>query len=273
MWYKIFCTAIKRNGWRQLFFYLSNLDVIRFIEFTKTLEFFGNKRHTVLEIGSGYSILPVLLSNFCDDYICIDISRGACKYQSSVPNVSPIIADMQHLPFKDEAIDMILAISSIEHVPDDRLVFKEISRISKNNAETIISIPYANKVEVNEMKRSKFLLNILYRFKNLWATILGIHLNYFLEQTSTDSFMKRYNLEEIDTLMKSNNLCIEYYYLYEKWLIRKFFKIIPAGWFILKDMFIGRILWNIEDSIDLKDPGGIILKTRQYRRNNIEETV
>lgn len=264
MWKKIFYTAIKRNGWKQLFFYLSNLDVVRFIEFTKAREFLDGEHNIVLELGCGYSIFPALISGTCKNYICLDLSKGACKYQSSIPNVSPIMADMRYLPFKDDVMDNILAISSIEHVPEDRLVIKEIFRISKNSAEIIISVPYADRVEMKKMERSKFLLNILYKYKKLWKMILGEHLNYFIEQTSTDSFMKRYNLEEINMLIESesNNFYVENYYLYEKFFIKIFFKIVPVGWFVLKDMIIGWILWKIEDKIDLKNSGGIIFRVK-----------
>lgn len=65
----------KKNGWKQLFFYLSNLDVIRFIEFTKTIEFLKGRSGLILELGCGYSVLPALLSDSCKCYVCLDIRR------------------------------------------------------------------------------------------------------------------------------------------------------------------------------------------------------
>ncbi len=274
-WWKIFHAAIKRNGWRQLFFYLSNLDFTRFIEYTKTFEFLNCKSDIcksdiILELGCGYSILPTILSNSCKYYICLDLSKNACKYQATLPNVSSVVADMQHLPFKTGVIPTIVAISSIEHIPNDRLVFEEISRISKNGANTVISIPYSNRhVEIKKIERSKFLLNILYKFKGLWKKILDRHLYYFLEQTSTDSFMKYYTLEEINSLIRSGDFSIENYYLYENILLQKFFKVIPQGWFLLKDIIVGWILWNIEDMVDLKNPRGIILRFKRNDKKNI----
>ena len=38
-WLKILRAAVKKNGVRQLFFYLSNLDASRFIELTEAIEF------------------------------------------------------------------------------------------------------------------------------------------------------------------------------------------------------------------------------------------
>lgn len=250
MWWRILYTALKRNGWKQLFFYLSNLDVIRFIELSKTIEFLDEKCELILELGCGYSVLPAILSNECKNYVCLDLSKGACKYQASLPNVSTVIADMQYLPFKTRSIPTIVAISSIEHVPDDKMVFKEISRVSKKDSELILSIPYSNsEVKIIKLVHPKFMLDALHKFDKFWNIILGKHLNYFIEQTSTDSFMKCYNMAEINELARSNNLCVRKYYLYEKYLQQKFFGIIPKGWFVPKDLVLGWILYMIEDSI------------------------
>jgi SAM-dependent methyltransferase len=250
MWWKILYTALKRNGWRQMFFYLSNLDVSRFIEFSKTIEYLNGRRGLILELGCGYSVLPALLSDSCERYICLDLSKGACKYQESLPNVASVMADMKHLPFKTGVIPAVVAISSIEHVPDDGLVFKEISRVSKKNAEVIISIPYSNRgVKIKKIEHPKFMIDNLYKFKKFWAIILGPHLDYFIEQTSIDSFMKYYTMEEINGLLKSVGFCIKNYYLYEKWLQQKFFGIVPKGWFVLKDLVVGWVLWKLEDEL------------------------
>src|SRR3990167_4358409 len=252
MWKRILYTALKRNGWKQLFFYLSNLDITRFIEFSKIVEFLNKERHElrdelILDIGCGYSVLPSIISNKCKHYICLDLSKNACMYQYSFPNVSTVVADMQHIPFKTGTMSTILAISSIEHVPNDNMVFNEISRISKKDADIFFSIPYSNNgTETKKIERAKFMLDVLYRFKMLWKKILGVHLNYFIEQTSTDSFMKYYDMDEIDKMVRLNNFYIKNYYIYEKWLQKKFFGIIPRGWFVIKDFIFGYILWTIE---------------------------
>jgi SAM-dependent methyltransferase len=263
MWWKILFTALNRNGWRQLFFYLSNLDVIRFIEFSKTIEYLNVKRGPILELGCGYSVLPALLSDSCERYICLDLSKGACKYQSDLPNVSAVVADMQHLPFKTGVIPTILAISSIEHVPDDGLVFNEISRISRKGAEVIIAVPYSNGgVKIRKIERPKFMLYILYKLKTFWKLVLGRHLNYFLEQTSTDSFMKYYNMHEINRLLESNGFYLKNHFLYEKWLLQKFFGWLPKGWFVLKDLVFGWVLWRIEESLFKKsrNSNGVLIR-------------
>ena len=261
-WWKTLYTALKRNGWRQLFFYLSNLDVSRFIEFSKVSELLNETQGYVLELGCGYSVLPAMLSNEYKNYICLDLSKGACKYQSSLPNVSVVVADMQHLPFKTNSMSTILAISSIEHVPDDKIVFKEIKRISKQDVSIIIDIPHTiNETRIDKIKRPKFLMSVLYNFKTFWKVILGKHLEYFVEQTSTDSVIKYYNMIEINELSHNANLYVSQHYIYEKYFQQKFFSIIPKGWFVLKDLILGNVLYKIEELLlrDNTNGSGIIL--------------
>lgn len=271
MWQKILYTALKRNGWKQLFFYLSNLDISRFIELTKTVEFLNEERQElkneiILDIGCGYSVLPSILSDKCKQYICLDLSRNACRYQGYMPNITPVIADMQHIPFKTQSVSTILAISSIEHVPNDKLVFDEISRISKKCANIFLSIPYSYKnTEIVKIKHNKLILDVLYKFEKIWKRVLGMHFNYFVEQTSTDSSMKYYNMGEIDKLIRSKNLYIKKNYIYEKWLQKKFFKIVPRGWFVIKDISLGWLLWKIEDKFmnNNTDGNGIIINMQK----------
>ncbi len=184
---------------------------------------------------------------------------------------------MQQLPFKTGVIPTILAISSIEHVPDDGLVFNEISRISRRDAEVIIAVPYSNNdVEVKKIVRPKFMLDALYRFKKFWKLVLGRHLNYFMEQTSTDSFMKYYNMQEINRLLESIpspllSIDLKKSYLYEKGLQQTFFRLLPKGWFVLKDLVFGWVLWRIEDILFKRNQNGrgiIVNARKKYDETN-----
>ena len=62
MWFKIFYLSVKRIGWRQIFFYLGNLDIYRFIEYSIIIQYLKeeNNTGTTLDIGGGYSIFASL---------------------------------------------------------------------------------------------------------------------------------------------------------------------------------------------------------------------
>lgn len=229
------------------------------------MEFIEQKNDDIIvELGCGYSTLPTILSKNCRRYICLDLSKGACKYQAS-DNISTVIADMQYLPFKKGVMSKVIAISSIEHVPDDKKVFEEISRISNSETEIIVSVPHIyNGAIIEKIEHSKFLLDTLYRFEDIWSKVLGIHLDYFIEQTSVDSFMKYYSIQEIKEIIQINNLKMTKCYIYEKKLLQRIFGLIPKGWFVLKDFMLGWVIWKIEDKILANDVNGhgIIFKLK-----------
>ncbi len=265
MWARILVEAVKKNGLKQFVFYLSNLDAWRFIEFTKACEYLGNRKGIILELGSGYSILPRILSNNGDLYITLDLSKNACKYQKS-KNVAPIVADMRYLPFKRSSISNIIAISSIEHVPKDFLVFAEIRRVLKNDGISIISLPFTNKnCRIKIIKHSELLMGFLNRFKKYWRVVLGDkHINYFIEQTNTDAIMKYYTFQEIEKNINQNDLTLEEHHMFGKYLMQLFFKNVPQGWFVIKDFIIGWFLWKIENSfLQGNTADSVIIKIRK----------
>lgn len=262
--------AIKKNGLKQLFFYLSNLDTIRFIEYTKVFEFLRDisQPKAILDLGCGYSVLPELIqSQLSNEYICLDINQAACKYQANaIKNVSPVRANMCYLPFKSSSIPVVLAISSIEHVPDDFLVFQEISRVLAKDGIAIMSVDFsANDVKMKKIVHSRLLMHILYKFKRFWRIVLGQHLDYFIGQTSVDSIIKHYNEREISKCLTPNGLRLTDSYLYNKSILQKFHRIFPFGWFVLKDLILGLLFWKVEDIFlkEIKDSAIIIMKVRK----------
>jgi ubiquinone/menaquinone biosynthesis C-methylase UbiE len=52
-----------------------------------------------------------------------------------------IVADAQHLPFKDAAFDKVLCTEVLEHIPDDKLGIRELYRVTKPGAPVAISVP------------------------------------------------------------------------------------------------------------------------------------
>lgn len=52
-----------------------------------------------------------------------------------------IIGDATNLPFKDGAFDKSLCTETFEHIPDDRRGIDEFLRVTKDGAQTVVSIP------------------------------------------------------------------------------------------------------------------------------------
>lgn len=53
-------------------------------------------------------------------------------------------ADATRIPFKDKTFDVILLLEVAEHVEDDRLLFREIHRITKDSANIFVMVPVYN---------------------------------------------------------------------------------------------------------------------------------
>ena len=52
-----------------------------------------------------------------------------------------ILADAQHLPFRDNAFDKVMCTEVMEHVPDDKAGIRELYRVAKPGAGVAVSVP------------------------------------------------------------------------------------------------------------------------------------
>jgi len=269
MWSKILWHALRRNGWAQLFFYLSNLDIWRFIECSHAYRWIEREANNgkIVDLGGGYSVFPSFFPT--DDYTVVDLSAGACRYQQS-HGTNSICTDITSLPFDDGSVSTVIAISSIEHVPDDGKVYSEIARILTDDGIAVISVPFsAADTHIVNLQHSRWQMNMLHRWKGVWRLIIGQqHLDYFLEQTTTDAIMKRYSMADLREIMEWNGLEIIERSLIGKRFIRTVFSILPPGWLVLKDLLLGWPLFKLERAF-LKTnthASGIIIKVRKKHR-------
>jgi SAM-dependent methyltransferase len=248
MWFRILVTALKRNGWRQLIFYLSNLDVWRFIEYSVVYQHVTRNRiiGSTIDLGAGYSVFPSFFTG--EDYTVLDLREGACEYQI-VHGTKALVHDMTDLPFETGSINTVIAISSIEHVPNDNVVYSEISRVLSQNGLAVISIPHTNqKTEVKSLTHPKWMKKVLCDYHKFWQSILGkTNYTYFIEQTNIDSLIRFYNLSELRNILKTYGLDIKHYDLFGRKFSSSFFHLIPSGWLVLKDIFFGWPLNKLDE--------------------------
>lgn len=266
MWVKILWHALKRNGWAQLFFYLSNLDIWRFIEYSQAYRWIKREANNgkIVDLGGGYSVFPSFFPK--DDYTVVDLSAGACRYQQS-HGTNSICTDITSLPFDDGSVSTVVAISSIEHVPDDGRVYSEIARILTGDGVALITVPFSTReTHTVNLQRPHWMIDMLRRLKGPLALIIGQHhLDYFLEQTKTDAIMKCYNMADLQEIVDHNGLAIMESCLIGKGFIRAAFRVVPPGWLVLKDLLVGWPLFKVEQAF-LKTnthASGIIVKAKK----------
>lgn len=88
-----------------------------------------------LEIGPGlHPRLPLVGTHF------VDVSQPAVR-QLKARGGAALLGDISALPFPDCTFDVVCAFDIIEHVEEDRQVFREICRVAKPAATVIFSVP------------------------------------------------------------------------------------------------------------------------------------
>jgi ubiquinone/menaquinone biosynthesis C-methylase UbiE len=118
----------------------------------------GQSFQKVLEVGAGDGSILNYLSdwNFAPEYHAVEISdSGVAHIESrSIKNlVSVQEFDGYKLPFADDSFDLIILSHVLEHVEHERLLLREIKRVSKN---FVIEVPIDYKANVD--KRIKHFL-------------------------------------------------------------------------------------------------------------------
>lgn len=118
----------------------------------------------VLDLGSGNGRHTIEMCAWRVRVVSVDVDpeelRRARYYLETPAGVSPfdlearkkhrrnnpgwadfIVADAQHLPFKDGIFDKVLCTEVLEHIPDDKLGIRELYRVAKPGAGVAVSVP------------------------------------------------------------------------------------------------------------------------------------
>ena len=152
----------------------------KFIDFAFCFLFFiNNPPKSLLDIGSGGSFFPSLVSNnFSSKCISLDVKRKGFTDSQKIISKSgdflnfPVISNAKHLPFKEQSFDYVTALSSMEHFS-----YSEVEGFLKGafwvlkeqGAALIIDVPIRNKPSVVSTdyglisEFSKEMLNGLFR--------------------------------------------------------------------------------------------------------------
>jgi len=134
--------------------------------------------------GSGYNIKKIT-KKFNINTIGADIvPETVDKYNNlKIQNSSAILIDAKtsKIPLKDGSVDIIVCSHILEHVPDDRVLLKEVFRLLKNNGIAYFNIP------INEEKINVPLHIRKYK-KNNFIELLQQHHFKILKTIESDIF-------------------------------------------------------------------------------------
>lgn len=106
----------------------------------------------LLDVGCGTGRHLLELSRFPGRFLGLDIAREDLRKTQYLLRLTakqrPVVADVhlllgvgERLPFGDGQFDYVLCTETLEHVPDDRAVLRELVRVLRPGGVLVISVP------------------------------------------------------------------------------------------------------------------------------------
>ena len=93
--------------------------------------------HKWIDVGCGLRPYEIYFPK--GSYIGVDVEVSGAKNTMKIPDY---YYDGFNLPFVNGSVDGVISTQVLEHVPNARLLIKEMSRIIKPNGNIILSIPF-----------------------------------------------------------------------------------------------------------------------------------
>lgn len=181
------------NGWKILKHTVNDFSLWRLIEYPWVTEQLKLKPgDTVLDLGTGTSSYPHMLAKEGVNVVVLELERDRVRWQqqkrleTARPGdgvVYPVVADATALPVRDGVGVRVSAVSSLEHIPDDHAVGREIGRVLADDGIAVITIPYTKS------ERTGFFQGIK-PFKQ-------VERNAFVQEGKSGSFFRFYNDQDI----------------------------------------------------------------------------
>ncbi len=104
-----------------------------------------DKNKILLNLGCGDGEYDLYLKRYYKKIISLDINKNDLKIAKKLNNnINYILADAQNLPLKNNIFDEIVCVDVLEHIKNDTIAAKEISRILKKQGLFILTAPNKN---------------------------------------------------------------------------------------------------------------------------------
>ena len=121
----------------------SRLDLYntRASRYVKLFEHKISKTEVVLDLGCGNGGFSERLVSHSGYIVALDVDRTVLRAKRSDKAVHKICADAEHIPIRQDSINVVIAISSLEHIPNVNVAISEVHRILKTSGLFIIQLP------------------------------------------------------------------------------------------------------------------------------------
>jgi len=108
--------------------------------------------------GQGHMLSYLHAKGVIGDMIAIDMDEERLNYANKhYPVCKYMLADINKLNFKTNTFNFVIITEILEHLPDPITALQEITRVAKENANIIISIPYEPFFHWGNLIRGKHL--------------------------------------------------------------------------------------------------------------------
>jgi SAM-dependent methyltransferase len=102
----------------------------------------GARRILDVGCGEGFTMRELREAGLQATMVGVDFSPAALAWnQAHHMAQSPLnVADVQHLPFRDQGFDLVLCLEVLEHLPDSALGLRELLRVARDYV--LVSVPH-----------------------------------------------------------------------------------------------------------------------------------
>lgn len=264
---------IALNGWRILWKTVNDFSLWRLIEYPWVTQALDLRRgDIVLDVGSGTSSYPHMLAKEGVNVIVAELEFERVRWQQRKRLATerpgdgcflPLVADATRLPIRDESLQRISAVSSLEHIPDDEAVGRELGRVLAPGGVAAITIPFTSR------GRTSFFQGIR-RFKQ-------VARNAFAQEGKAGSFFRFYTHDDIQRVyVEPAQAQITRWRGFGRRLLNGSYHEtkLTRYWrtFVLKDWLLAKIVHPIEERFDPSDPLYVMFTLVKHAKTPHEAT-
>lgn len=95
----------------------------------------------MLDVGCGKGLFSLACARNASQVVSIDVDITALKGISAPSNMHRLCCDAWNLPLKQESFDLVLAISSLEHIQSPEIALREFKHVLKPKQFLVIQLP------------------------------------------------------------------------------------------------------------------------------------
>ncbi len=248
------------NGWRILWYTVNDFSLWRLIEYpwaTRALQLKPGDR--VLDIGSGTSTYPHMLAREGVHVVVVELDRQRVFWQQRKRQTTAragdgqlwlLVADATQLPFRDAVFPRISAISSLEHIPQDEPVGREIGRVLTPGGIAVLTLPYTTQ------ERTTFFAGI--------KPFQRVAPNAFVQEGKAGSFFRFYTWADIQRVyVEPAEATLMTWRGFGRRVLNGMYHETKRNryWrrFVLKDWLLATIVHPLEERFDRSDPLYVML--------------